>query len=140
MSYKIVSKYIKDLSYKIPNAKSYYLLEKNIKDYRVKIDVTSKRINESILEIDTNLLDGSEENSVDVKLLINEGPRVYVNKINIAGNTRTVDKVIRREVKLAEGDPYNKYSINYSKDSIRALNYFKQVEINQVRTKMFSIK
>ena len=88
----------------------------------------------SFIEIDTNLLDGSEENSVDVKLLINEGPRVYVNKINIAGNTRTVDKVIRREVKLAEGDPYNKYSIDYSKDTIRALNYFKQVEINEVRT------
>ena len=43
MNYKIVSRYIKDLSYKIPNAKSYYLLDKNIKDYRVKIDVTSKK-------------------------------------------------------------------------------------------------
>ncbi len=88
----------------------------------------------SFIEIDTNLLDGSEANSVDVMLVINEGPRVYVNKINIAGNIRTVDKVIRREVALAEGDPYNKYSINYSKDSIRALNFFNNVEINEVRT------
>ena len=88
----------------------------------------------SFIEIDTNLLDGSEENSVDVKLIINEGPRVYVNKINIAGNTRTIDKVIRREVKLAEGDPYNKFSVDFSKDSIRALNHFKEVEINQIRT------
>ncbi len=88
----------------------------------------------SFIEIDTNLSDGSEENSVDVKLLINEGPRVYINKINIAGNVRTVDKVIRREVKLTEGDPFNKFSVDYSKDSIRALNYFKEVEISQVRT------
>ena len=88
----------------------------------------------SFIEIDTNLLDGSEANSVDVMLVINEGPRVYVNKINISGNTRTVDKVIRREVDLAEGDPYNKYSINYSKDSIRSLNFFNEVEINEVRT------
>ncbi len=88
----------------------------------------------SFIEIDTNLLDGSEANSVDVTLVINEGPRVYVNKINISGNTRTVDKVIRREVDLAEGDPYNKYSINYSKDSIRSLNFFNEVEINEVRT------
>jgi len=55
MTYKIVSKYIKDLSFKIPGAKSYFLLEKNIRNYRVKIDVTSKKLKENIIEIDTNL-------------------------------------------------------------------------------------
>ena len=55
MTYKIVSKYIKDLSFKIPGTKSYFLLEKNIKNYRVKIDVTSKKLKENIMEIDTNL-------------------------------------------------------------------------------------
>ena len=55
MTYKIVSKYIKDLSFKIPGAKSHFLLEKNIRNYRVKIDVTSKKLKESIIEIDTNL-------------------------------------------------------------------------------------
>ena len=55
MTYKIVSKYIKDLSFKIPGAKSYFLLEKNIRNYRVKIDVASKKLKENIMEIDTNL-------------------------------------------------------------------------------------
>ena len=55
MTYKIVSKYIKDLSFKIPEAKSYFLLEKIIKNYRVKVDVTSKKLKENIIEIDTNL-------------------------------------------------------------------------------------
>ena len=55
MTYKIVSKYIKDLSFQIPEAKSYFLLEKNIKNYRVKVDVTSKNLRENIIEIDTNL-------------------------------------------------------------------------------------
>ena len=55
MAYKIVSKYIKDLSFKIPGAKSYFLLEKNIRNYRVKIDVASKKLKENIMEIDTNL-------------------------------------------------------------------------------------
>ena len=55
MTYKIVSKYIKDLSFKIPGAKSYFLLEKNIRNHRVKIDVTSKKLKEHIIEIDTNL-------------------------------------------------------------------------------------
>ncbi len=55
MTYKIVSKYIKNLSFKIPGAKSYFLLEKNIRNYRVKVDVTSKKLREKIIEIDTNL-------------------------------------------------------------------------------------
>ncbi len=48
-------KYIKDLSFKIPDAKSYFLLEKNIRNYRIKVDVTSKKLKENIIEIDTNL-------------------------------------------------------------------------------------
>ena len=69
MNYKIVSKYIKDLSFKIPGAKKYFLLEKNIKNYRIKIDVTSKKINESVVEIDTNLyFDPKKEGSDDFKI------------------------------------------------------------------------
>ena len=55
MSYKIVTKYIKELSFKIPDAKSYFLLEKNIKNYEVNFDIKSKKINESVIEVDTNL-------------------------------------------------------------------------------------
>ena len=65
MTYKIVSKYIKDLSFKIPGAKPYFLLEKNIKNYRIKIDVTSKKLNESIIEIDTNLYFEPKEKDKD---------------------------------------------------------------------------
>ena len=88
----------------------------------------------TFIDIITNLNDNNELNQIDVKLIINEGPRVYVNNINIAGNTRTVDKVIRREISLTEGDAYNKYSISYSKDSIRALNFFSKVDIQEVKT------
>ena len=55
MSYKIVTKYIKELSFKIPDAKSYFLLEKNIKNYEVNFDIKSKKINESVIEVETNL-------------------------------------------------------------------------------------
>ncbi len=88
----------------------------------------------SFIDIKSNLIEIQETNVVDVKLIINEGPRVYVNNINISGNTRTIDRVIRREINLSEGDAYNKYSINYSKDSIRALNFFSEVEINEVKS------
>ncbi len=55
MSYKIVSKYIKDLSFEIANAKAYFLLEKNIKDFSVNFDIKSQKINQNVIEIDTTL-------------------------------------------------------------------------------------
>jgi outer membrane protein insertion porin family len=64
---------------------------------------------------------------------IDEGPKVYVDKINIEGNTRTIDNVIRREILFSEGDAYNKFSIDYSKDKIKALNFFESVELNEER-------
>ncbi len=88
----------------------------------------------SFIEIDPNFKQNDNDNTIDVNIILNEGPRVYVNKINITGNTRTIDKVIRREMNIAEGDAYNKYSINYSLDSIRALNYFSEVDLNETRT------
>ena len=55
MTYKIVSKYIKDLSFEIAGAKSYFLLEKNIKNFLVNFDIKSKKINQSVVEVDTTL-------------------------------------------------------------------------------------
>ncbi len=70
-----------------------------------------------------------ESRTIDITFEVNEGPRVYVERINIKGNTRTLDKVVRREVRVAEGDPYNKVLIDRSKSRIRALDYFTEVEI-----------
>ncbi len=88
----------------------------------------------TFIEINPNIKINSEQNTVDVDLIINEGPRVYISNIDIKGNTRTVDKVIRREFSLSEGDAYNKFAINYSKDSIRSLNFFSEVDVKEIRT------
>jgi outer membrane protein insertion porin family len=72
-----------------------------------------------------------EERTVDVVFKMEEGPRVYIERINIVGNTRTLDKVIRREVRLVEGDAFNRVLINRSRSRIRGLGYFKKVEINE---------
>lgn len=68
---------------------------------------------------------------INVVFVIDQGPRVYVERINISGNTRTLDKVIRREFRLAEGDAYNKVLVDRSKTRIKGLGYFKTVEINE---------
>ncbi len=88
----------------------------------------------TFIEINPSLSTNNEKKLVNVNFKINEGPRVYINEVDIAGNTRTVDKVIRREFSLSEGDAYNKFAINYSKDSIRALNFFSEVDIKEVKT------
>ena len=55
MTYKIVSKYIKDLSFETAGAKAYFLLEKNIKNFLVNFDIKSKKINQNVIEVDTTL-------------------------------------------------------------------------------------
>jgi outer membrane protein insertion porin family len=71
---------------------------------------------------------------VDVVFQVNEGPRVYVNRIDIVGNTQTLDYVIRREMNLVEGDAYNRALVDRSKNSIRALGFFKDVNITEIPT------
>jgi len=69
MTYKIVSKYVKDLSFEISNAKTFFLLEKNIKDYKVKIDINSRSLKEKIMEVDTQLsFEGRKEEKNNAKI------------------------------------------------------------------------
>ncbi|MBO4294160.1 MAG: outer membrane protein assembly factor BamA [Alphaproteobacteria bacterium] len=70
-----------------------------------------------------------ENNTVDVAFNILESERVFVNRINISGNTRTRDNVIRREVRLDEGDAFNVSKIRDSRRNIENLNYFSKVDI-----------
>jgi outer membrane protein insertion porin family len=71
-----------------------------------------------------------ENLTIDVVYEINEGPRVYVERINISGNVRTLDKVIRREFRVVEGDAFNTAKNRRSRQRIRALGFFDKVEIN----------
>ncbi len=58
-----------------------------------------------------------------------EGERVYVERIDIEGNTRTLDRVIRRQFQIAEGDAFNSREIDKARDRIRALGFFSRVDI-----------
>jgi outer membrane protein insertion porin family len=67
---------------------------------------------------------------IDVAFTIEQGPRSYVERIDIHGNTRTRDYVIRREFDLAEGDAFNKALIDRAERHLKNLNYFKTVRIS----------
>lgn len=71
-----------------------------------------------------------EIQTVDVTFDIEQGEKVYIEKINISGNTRTRDKVIRREIGLAEGDLYSTSKLKRSKQEVNNLGYFKEVNFN----------
>ena len=68
----------------------------------------------------------------DVTFKVKEGARVFVNRIDITGNSRTLDKVIRREFRLNEGDPFNTDKIRRSRQRIENLGYFDKVNLKTV--------
>jgi len=74
-----------------------------------------------------------EKKTVAVNIDIQEGGEVRIGRINIAGNTKTRDKVIRREMRLEEGDLYSKKALKRSYDRINNLNFFETVEITPER-------
>jgi outer membrane protein insertion porin family len=61
---------------------------------------------------------------------VREGPHIYVERIDIVGNTRTEDKVIWREFRLAEGDPYSVEAVRLTRQRLLHLGYFESVEIS----------
>ncbi|WP_323761307.1 outer membrane protein assembly factor BamA [Maricaulis sp.] len=72
-----------------------------------------------------------EDRTVDVEFVIDEGPRVYIERIDISGNTRTLDQVIRRELDIVEGDAFNQVLIDRSRNNIRRLGFFEDVEVEE---------
>jgi outer membrane protein insertion porin family len=70
--------------------------------------------------------------TVDVVFEVKEGPRVYVERIDVVGNVRTLDPVIRRELRLSEGDAFNRVLVDRSKNQVKGLGFFKDVEIEEL--------
>ncbi len=69
--------------------------------------------------------------TISLVYTLEEGPRVYIERINILGNTRTKDHVIRREFRLAEGDAYNPLLVDRAKKRLEALGLFKTVKVDR---------
>ncbi|MGE3918596.1 MAG: outer membrane protein assembly factor BamA, partial [Hyphomicrobiaceae bacterium] len=72
-----------------------------------------------------------ESRTIAITYVIDEGARVYIERINVIGNTRTRDHVIRREFRLVEGDAYNPLLVDKAKKRLQGLGFFKTVEIKR---------
>ena len=72
-----------------------------------------------------------ENRVVNITFEVNEGPRVFIERIDIVGNTRTIDRVIRREMRVTEGDAFNRVLLDRSRQRIQALGFFESVEVEE---------
>ncbi len=128
MNYKIVSKYIKDVSFEIAEAKSYFLLEKNIKNYTFVCDIKSKSIRDKIIQVDVSLrlepLDKNSDKNVYVSVELSsiiqiegEVKKDELEKIVLIKVTTTVYPEIRNIlIFLFEKSGFNKINIDHKID------------------------
>jgi outer membrane protein insertion porin family len=86
----------------------------------------------AFVDIEPQVHRNAEDRTVDVSYTIKEGPRVYVERIDITGNLRTLDSVIRREFRLVEGDAFNSSKLHRSEQEIKNLDFFEKVNITNV--------
>ncbi|RQD76418.1 outer membrane protein assembly factor BamA [Desulfonatronospira sp. MSAO_Bac3] len=85
-------------------------------------------------EADVNMLVDEDEKKVDVIYNLSKGEKIYIGRVLIEGNTRTRDNVIRREMRLTDGDLFRGSDLRRSTERLQRLDYFEQVDIQPVPT------
>jgi outer membrane protein insertion porin family len=80
------------------------------------------------VDVQPRIKRNKDDLTIDIAYDIAEGQRVYVERIDITGNVRTTDKVVRREMSLIEGDPFNNTKLKRSEQRVRDLGFFERVE------------
>lgn len=84
----------------------------------------------AFVDVKPDIRKNRETQTLDVVFLISETPRVFVERINVNGNIRTLDKVVRRELEIVEGDPFSRTKLAKSEKNIRNLDFFETVNVD----------
>lgn len=87
----------------------------------------------AFVDIQPDIKRNRDTKTVDLVFNLVEGPRVYIERIDVVGNTTTLDYVIRRELELVEGDAFNRILLDRSRNRVRALRFFEDVEITETQ-------
>jgi outer membrane protein insertion porin family len=105
---------------------------KAVEDSVAELNEIAGNLGYAFADINPNFERDAENRLMNLTFRVNESPRVYVERIDIQGNTATRDKVVRREFRVNEGDAFNAIKIRRSQDRIQSLGYFQDdVEITQ---------
>ncbi len=105
----------------------------NVESVEKTAESMQRRINSlgyPFVKVEPQLSRDRQNKVVDVAFVITEGSRNYVQRIDIVGNARTRDHVIRRQMKLGEGDPFNAEALRTSERRIKSLSYFDKVNVS----------
>ena len=97
-----------------------------------KMTLEAARAGFAFAQVRPEIVRNADEKKLDIIYKMEEGPRVYIERIDIVGNTRTRDEVIRRELRLAEGDAYNRVLIDRARRRLTALDFFQKINFREV--------
>lgn len=83
----------------------------------------------NFVRVDPRISRNDRDLTLDVEFQLTRGDRIFVERIDIEGNTTTLDRVVREQFRVAEGDPFNPRAIRESAERIRALGYFSKADV-----------
>jgi len=83
----------------------------------------------NFLRVEPVITRNDRDLTLDVEFVLTKGPRIFVERIDIEGNTTTLDQVVRRQFRIVEGDPFNPREIRESAERIRALGFFSASDV-----------
>lgn len=96
----------------------------------IKLERLAVRQGIDFIRVEPRIVRNDRDLTLDLELALVRGPRVFVERIDIEGNTTTLDRVIRQRFRTAEGDPYNPREIRETADRIRALGFFSEANVD----------
>ena len=121
------------LAKQLPMKKGDWYNAKQVEDTIDKLNETAGVFGYAFADARPDYQRSSKDLTMGVTFNLQEAPRVYVERIDVNGNTLTQDKVVRREFRLAEGDAFNSVQVKRSTNRIKSLGYFQEkFEVKQV--------
>ncbi|MGN6269210.1 MAG: outer membrane protein assembly factor BamA [Sphingomonas sp.] len=124
----------KRLAATLPFHKGDWYNAKQVEDAVDSLTNTAGLFGYAFANVDPEFTPDPETHTMDINFHIGEAKRTYVERVDITGNTQTEDKVIRREMRLSEGDAFNTFQVKRSSDRINSLGYFQdKFEVKQVQ-------
>jgi outer membrane protein insertion porin family len=120
------------LSTQLPMKQGDWYNAKTVEDTVTRLNELAGLFGYAFADVQPRFSRDAETRTMSIVFNVAEAQRTYVERINVSGNTQTADKVIRREFRLVEGDPFNSILVRRSRDRIQSLGYFQDnLEIEQ---------
>ena len=122
----------KEIKTLIPIKTGQWFNAKQVEDIVASLTEVAGNRGYAFADINPNYTRNTEKHIMDISFRVGESPRVYIERIDITGNTQTRDKVIRREFRVQEGDAFSAIRVKRSQDRLQSLGFFQdKLEIKQ---------